>query len=453
MMLLSRIDERPPLSSLITAMLQWFIVLMPSALIYGMIVAPMLYPDPVRQMQVLQVIFVVTGVCQILQVTIGHRLPIGTGPTGILIIGVGAGLAFSTNAIFTSMILCGIALGVLAALKAHHLLKRLFTFNIILTVLLMSCFAVSPMILTLIIPESSGVPATNYLIFAILFTLLILGLSCILTGLAKQLLLPGAIVLGVGMFMLFFPFTAPAISTEPFGLFTSIAPTALELSLPLLFAFLFCYFTLLVVDFSAVESIELFLSPPEMESRFRRGMAVTGLSSILAGFGGGIGCANSNFSMNVIRANRHASRYPLAGAGILFIVMGCSPLIMSTLMAIPALIIACLFIYLLGGLFAATLSLAKERSGGIGYNSGIVIGVSLIFAILIAFLPVTTKTLMSTRIEPVLANAFIVGIFSALIMEHIFFRGQAEEECIQDAPMRGGEEDSLMAENEGREDT
>ena len=428
MKLLSDIDDKPPFSAILTATLQWFIVLMPSALIYGMIVAPMLYTDPVRQMQVLQVIFVVTGVCQLLQVTIGHRLPIGTGPTGILIIGVGAGLAFSTNAIYTSMIICGIAIVLLAAIKAHHLLKRLFTFNIILAVLLMSCFAVSPMILTLIIPASSAVPATNYLVFAIIFTLLILGLSCIVKGMAKQLLLPGAIVLGVALYWIFFPFSPTVVSTAPLGLFGSVAPTGFEFSLPLIFAFLFCYFTLLVVDFSAIESMELLLKPSGMDSRFRRGMAVTGLSSILAGFGGSIGCANSNFSMNVILANRHASRYPLAGAGILFLVMGCSPLVVSTLMAIPALVIGCLFIFLLGGMFAATLSLAKERSGGIGYNSGIVIGISLIFAILIAFLPVTTKTLMSSRIEPVLANAFIVGIFSALVMEHIFFRGRAERE-------------------------
>jgi uncharacterized membrane protein len=57
-----------------------------------------------------------------------------------------------------------------------------------------------------------------------------------------------------------------------------------------------------------------------------------------------------------------------------------------------------------------------------------VIGVALIFATLIAFLPVTTKTLMNTQIEPVLANSFIVGIFSALVIEHLFFRGQAEQE-------------------------
>jgi xanthine/uracil permease len=97
-------------------------------------------------------------------------------------------------------------------------------------------------------------------------------------------------------------------------------------------------------------------------------------------------------------------------------------------MAIPTIVIACLFIYLLGGMFAATVNLAKERTRGINYNSGLVIGVSLIFAILIAFLPVTTKDLMSTRIEPLLANAFIFGIFSALVIEHIFFLGQAEKE-------------------------
>jgi len=40
---------------------------------------------------------------------------------------------------------------------------------------------------------------------------------------------------------------------------------------------------------------------------------------------------------------------------------------------------------------------------------------------------ISSKDLMSTRIEPLLANAFIVGIFSALVIEHIFFRGQAKK--------------------------
>jgi len=428
MKLLSQIDEIPPAKTLVISTLQWFIILMPSALIYGMIVAPMLYPEPALQMQVIQAIFVVSGIFQILQVFIGHRLPIGVGPTAIIIIGVGAGLAYTTNAIFTSMILCGLAICGLAVIKAHHFLKKLFTFNIIVTVLLMSCFAVTPMLLNLIIPKSPVANPTDYLIFAILYTLFMLGLAGLLKGMAKQLLLPIAMILGVVLYIAVFPFNAPVINSAPFGLFVGIAPTGFDFSLPLLVAFLFCYFTVLVIDFSAVESIELSLKPEGMDSRFRRGMAITGLSSVVAGFLGVISCANSNFSLNVVLASRQGSRYPLACAGILFIIIGCSPVIVSTLMAIPPVVIACLFIYLLGGMFAATLSLAKERSGGIGYNSGLVIGIALIFATLIAFLPVTTKTLMNTRIEPVLANSFIVGIFSALVIEHVFFRGQAEKE-------------------------
>ncbi|GAB6285131.1 MAG: purine/pyrimidine permease [Methanoregula sp.] len=428
MKLLSRIDEMPPRATLFVLALQWFIILMPSALIYGMIVAPMLYHDPAQQIQVLQAIFVISGIFQIVQVYIGHRLPVGVGPTGILIIGVGAGLAYSTNAVFTSMIVCGLVVCGLALAKAHRFLKKMFTFNIILTALLLGCFAVTPMILSLIIPTTQAAHPADYLIFVILFTLFIIGLSGILKGMAKQLLLPIVMVIGVVLYVLVFPFTPPAISTVLFGLFTGIAPTGFELSPWLIVAFFFCYFTLLVVDFSALESMELEFEPEGMDTRFRRGMAVTGLSSVAAGLVGGIGCANSCFSMNIVQASRQASRYPLAVSGALFILIGCSPLVVSTLMAIPTIVIACLFIYLLGGMFAATVNLAKERTRGINYNSGLVIGVSLIFAILIAFLPVTTKDLMSTRIEPLLANAFIVGIFSALVIEHIFFRGQAEKE-------------------------
>jgi len=47
---------------------------------------------------------------------------------------------------------------------------------------------------------------------------------------------------------------------------------------------------------------------------------------------------------------------------------------------------------------------------------------------------ISSKDLMRTRIEPLLANAFIVGIFSALVIEHIFFRGQAEKKERHEEP-------------------
>ncbi|MFA5415094.1 MAG: hypothetical protein WC295_06335, partial [Methanoregula sp.] len=184
---------------------------------------------------------------------------------------------------------CGFVVCGLALAKAHRFLKTMFTFNIILTALLLGCFAVTPMILSLIIPTTPSAHPADYLIFVILFTLFIIGLSGILKGMAKQLLLPIVMVIGVVLYVLVFPFTPPAISTVPFGLFTGIAPTGFELSPWLIVAFFFCYFTFLVVDFSALESMELELEPEGMDTRFRRGMAVTGLSSVAAGFVGGIG--------------------------------------------------------------------------------------------------------------------------------------------------------------------
>lgn len=426
--LLSRIDDIPPRTTFFVTTLQWFFVLMPSALIAGMMVAPLLYPDPARQMQVIQVMFITTGIFQCLQVVAGHRLPIGFGPTSVLIIGVGAGLAYPLDAIFTSMIVCGLAVALLAALDVGRYLKKVFTFNIVLAVLLMLCFAITPLVLGLIIHPSEPSDPTANLAFAILFTMLILWLAGFLRGMARMLLMPVALVTGAVVYLLFFPYTVPAIDMTPVALPTGVAPTGFAFSLPLICAFFFCYLTVLVVDFSAAESVGLLLGPARMEERYRRGMAVTGLSSVAAAISGAIGGANSSFSMNMIVSSRQGSRYPLAGSGALFILMGLSPVAISLLMATPPVVIACLFIYLLGGILASSAYLAKERTGGIGYDSGLVIGVPLIFAILVSFLPVATKEVMNTRIEPVLANAFIVGVFSALVIEHVFFRGKAELE-------------------------
>jgi len=140
---------------------------------------------------------------------------------------------------------------------------------------------------------------------------------------------------GVDRCILIFPFKAPATSTTPYWRFTGIAPIGLDISTLHLVAFLFCYLSHLVINFSAAGSIEQSLMPKGMDCRLRRVMAVTGPSSIVAGFAGDIGCGNLNFSMNVVLVSRQSSWYPRACSGIRFIIVAFSPAIISTLWRFP----------------------------------------------------------------------------------------------------------------------
>ncbi|WP_286879517.1 hypothetical protein [Methanoculleus sp. UBA413] len=78
------IDDRPRPTSLLIFGLQWLAVSVPAILIIGKVVAG-LYGGPA--IPYLQKLFFLTALVLLMQIYLGHRLPLVLGPATVLLIG------------------------------------------------------------------------------------------------------------------------------------------------------------------------------------------------------------------------------------------------------------------------------------------------------------------------------------------------------------------------------
>ena len=94
--------------------LQWWIVSIPCVVIMGIIVAQLHFSEADGQIFYMQKLFGVMGIAMTAQVLWGHRLPVIIGPASVLLIGILAAISVGTNAIYTSILICGAIIALLA---------------------------------------------------------------------------------------------------------------------------------------------------------------------------------------------------------------------------------------------------------------------------------------------------------------------------------------------------
>ena len=90
------IDDKPKPIDLLIFSLQWLAVSIPAILIIGKVVGG-LYGGPI--VPYLQKLFLVTAIILIVQIYLGHKLPLVIGPASVLLIGILASLNAGFGAI------------------------------------------------------------------------------------------------------------------------------------------------------------------------------------------------------------------------------------------------------------------------------------------------------------------------------------------------------------------
>jgi xanthine/uracil permease len=56
------------------------------------------------------------------------------------------------------------------------------------------------------------------------------------------------------------------------------------------------------------------------------------------------------------------------------------------------------------------------------FTSGLIIGLPILLGTIIAFLPADIMNTFPIVLKPILGNGFVVGVATALILEHVIFR-------------------------------
>ncbi len=418
------LDETPPLFENILFGLQWLAISVPGIIILGKIVGSLHVSDPYYQIIYLQKMYFVTGITLFCQVMWGHRLPLITGPSTVLLIGVITAGGFSLNAVYGSVALGGALLFLVSVLGVFGHIRKLFTPRVVAAVLLLIAVTLTPAIIRLLTTSDRAATVPVNLSFAMVVICLMFLLYRHLKGIWKSTIIIWSMTGATVLYLLLFPLARGTAKGAPHAL---VAPffhgltSGPDFQPGVIISFLFCFFALSVNDIGSIQSISEMLKPGEPEKRLNKGITVTGLANVLSGILGVIGPVNFSLSPGVIMASGCASRYALVPTAIGLTALAFSPLAMSFMGSVPPVVIGTMLVYILCYQVAAALMVLFEPGKAFPLESGLVIGFPLLLGAIFSFLPEDAIRTFPTLIRPLIGNGFVIGVLASLILEHLIF--------------------------------
>jgi xanthine/uracil permease len=246
-----------------------------------------------------------------------------------------------------------------------------------------------------------------------------------LTGVWKSTLIIWAMIAGSLVWFMIFPetFRTEHIAyASPVSGFFKHMTSGLSFNAGVMISFLFCFLALFVNDLGSIQSMNELLKPADTGGRINRGILITGLANIMSGFLGVIGPVNFSLSPGVIVATGCASRITMMPTAVLLLLLSFSPAVIGFIASVPSIVIGAILIYILSSQIAAGLMVAFESIKEFQIEDGLIIGLPLMLATIIAFLPAEFLYSFPSVLRPVLGNGFVVGITAALLMEHLIFK-------------------------------
>ena len=422
-----QLDERLPILKSVVLGLQWAVVVTSLIIILGKVAAGAHLTQQQEQITYLQKLFFVSALSILVQLLWGHKLPVISGPATIVLLGVLSSQAASVDAVYTSVMIGGLILAILTMTGLFNLIRNLFTRRIVAVVLLLIAVTMAPTIVRLITTEEGGVSHLANILFALALVALMFVLHRLLKGIWKSALIMCVMILGSVSYLVLFPGSISPLHLGEVGLvrgFFSGLITRPALDPGVLVAFLFCYLALSINDIGAIQSMEPLLNPANMARRVKRGMTLTGLSNVLAGFFGVIGTVNFSLSPGIVISTACASQYALLPGALLILALSFSPAIIDLLDSVPPVVIGCVLLYIITSQFASGLMLIFQGRDQepLDYDDAVVIGLPVLVGTVFAFLPDAVVESFPVVLRPTLGNGFVMGVASALALEHLIVR-------------------------------
>lgn len=421
------LDQHPPLLKSFLFGMQWAAIAISLIIILGKVAGSMHFREPEDLIVYLQKMFFLTGVTLFCQVLWGHRLPIICGPATVLLIGIIASQSFEIDIIYSSIMAGGLIIALLAVSGIFSYLQRLFTKRVVATVLMLIAFTLAPTILKLVTDLKSGVAPLSNLSFAISLVFVMFLLNRFLAGVWKSTLIIWAMILGSVTYLLLFPGAETRsifAQTDLMSGFFSRLTFRLTFEPGVLISFIFCFLALSINDLGSIQSMITLLDLKETGKRITRGITVTGLANIAAGFFGVLGTVNFSLSPGVIASTGCASRFALIPASAIIGLLAFFPDAIGIIAYVPSVVIGCVLTYILSSQIAAGLVVAFQGEGKDSFdiNSGLAIGLPVLLGTVVAFLPGTVIDTFPLVLKPILGNGFVVGVAAALTLEHVIFK-------------------------------
>ncbi|MCE5263417.1 MAG: purine/pyrimidine permease [Deltaproteobacteria bacterium] len=419
------VDDRPPLLESVLIGLQFCAIVIPWIIILGTIAGAFHFENEGERTVYLQKLFFAAGLFTLVEILAGHRLPLVFGPSTVILIGIISSVGFDTSTIYTSALIGSVLLTVSAVTGIFGTLRRLFTPRVVSVVLLLVSFCMTPTVVRLVTDVKVGGPVGSNLSFALVMTLAMITLYRFLKGIGRSTLIVGSMFAATLLYFALFPGSfhgdamLGAATVAPF--FTNLT-TTFSFDAGLTLSFIICYIALSINDLGSIQSMNALVLPPDMPERINRGVLFTGVGNIVTSFLGVAGQVNYSLSLGVVLSSGSLSRWTLVPASLILLAVSFSPMTIALLGSVPPVIIGSALAYILTTQVAGGLTVLIQSTKQLEFEDFLVLGLPLIIAVVIAFLPTPVVESFPALIRPVVGNSFVMGVLAVVFMEHVIFR-------------------------------
>ena len=410
------LNDRPRAAAMVMYAVQWLLIAVPVVLTSAF-VARLQYDTLAEQTLYTQKLFAVMGLTMIVQSLWGHRLPLVAGPAAVLLVGVMASIASSPEVIYTSIAVGGALVALLATTGWIKKLQPLFTPRISIVMMALIAFTIVPVFLRLIFADAEHYGLS--FVMALVLSIAMVVANNRLRGMWKSAVVLIALVVGSAAYFAFagLPSLEGATAAGAGRLF--ITP---KFDVGVIVAFLICYIALLINELGSVQSVSAYVEADNVPKRSTRGVALTGVMNVVAGAMGVLGPVDYTLSPGVIAATGCASRYPLVLTGVGLVICALFPQLVALLSAIPSPVMGVVLLYLMAAQVAAAFQMSGTMSAAKDFNGALTIGLPIMLALVVAFLPAEVSAALPAVLRPIVGNGFVMGVIVVLVMEHVIFR-------------------------------
>lgn len=437
--LLYRLEEKPKGTVLLLSSLQWFVFMLANFITVPIVLGQALGLGEADIALFVSHTLLVCGLIGILQVSVGHRLPILEGPAGmwwgvfIVLIEMNKQTGDSASGLLAELqmgliVSSSVFIG-LAVFKLLPKVISLFTPAITGTFLVLLAIQLSPSLIKGVLGigfRGSEQVLSQIVILSAVLICFTVGLMMKGRGLMRSLAV--LISLGVGWLlyailgMVDFPQeqTAPWVALPtlmPFG--TPQWNTGVVLT---------CLITAGILLSNLVASIQVTAAAcgeQTSENMYSRGSLMTGIGTLLTGVFGTVGAVPLTVAASLISLTGIASRLPFIIASLAFIGLGLFPKLGLALSSIPQPVAYAVLFTVFGQLLGFGLRDLKKLE--LDQRDVFIVGLGLLTGAGMLFIPGTAWSAFPSIVGYVAGNGLIIGVGTAIVLEHLIFRKRMKQ--------------------------
>jgi len=415
------LDEVPPLWQAFVYGTQWALIMAPALVIVASIASEALQLAPEARVTFFQKTLLLSGGFTFLQATVGHRYPIQEGPAVALLLTFVVLAPQGIAAIQGGFLCGGLLLFAAGRLGWMGRIGRFFTPNVVGVILMLIAFTMVPFLLPRLTGISSERPRGEaaVLLVSLLLILLIAALSSRLRGFPQTIAMIVGVVVGSLGYWAWGRMDLDPVRQAPWIDFPAdLWAGAPRFSLPPILSGVLAYLAVAVNAVGSMQGVAGIVGAEGIARRMDRGLAMTGLSGVLASCLGVVGTVGYSTSPGVILVTRVASRRALAMCGGILMAAGLVSRLGALLAAVPGGVVGAALVVALASQVGAAISTVTAEGRRLAGRDYLVVGIPVLMGTLVAALPPAFFAGFPAGLGSLVGNGLILGIFLVLLLEH-----------------------------------